>query len=140
MVKMKRQIRRKVFETNSSSVHTLTICSKKEYEAWKRGELLYDRYSEELVSPVGLTDDQKKDAAEEYESTKDDFKKDWGELNSSAKEQWYKKYAIDHDIMDEDLQTYDDYENDYELESYSEQYTTESGDNIVVFGRYGRDG
>ena len=63
-----------------------------------------------------------------------------GELNSSAKEQWYKKYAIDHDIMDEDLQTYDDYENDYDLESYSEQYTTESGDNIVVFGRYGRDG
>ena len=137
---MKRQIRCGVFETNSSSVHTLTVCSKKEYEAWKRGELLYDRWNETLVPPIKLTDDQKNDAAKEYETTKDDFKKNWNELNSSAKEQWYKKYAIDHDIMDEDLQTYDDYENDYDLESYSEQYTTESGDNIVVFGRYGRDG
>lgn len=28
------QIRFNVFETNSSSVHTLTVCTKEQYEAW----------------------------------------------------------------------------------------------------------
>lgn len=36
---MKRQIRRGVFETNSSSVHTLTIVSKEDFERFKKGEL-----------------------------------------------------------------------------------------------------
>lgn len=32
---MKKQIRRGVFETNSSSCHSLTMCSEKEYEKWE---------------------------------------------------------------------------------------------------------
>ena len=36
---MLRKIRRGVFETNSSSVHTLTIVSKEEFEKFKSGEL-----------------------------------------------------------------------------------------------------
>lgn len=36
---MLRQIRRGVFETNSSSVHSLTITSKEEFERFKKGEL-----------------------------------------------------------------------------------------------------
>lgn len=43
-----RQIRRGVFETNSSSTHTLTITMKKDYEKWKAGELVWDRYNEIL--------------------------------------------------------------------------------------------
>ena len=38
---MKRQIRKGVFETNSSSTHSLTMCSNKEYEKWKSGKTLY---------------------------------------------------------------------------------------------------
>ena len=38
---MKRQIRRGVFETNSSSTHSITMCSNKEYEKWENGEVLY---------------------------------------------------------------------------------------------------
>ncbi len=34
---MKRQIRRGVFETNSSSTHSLTMCSKKEYDEFEKG-------------------------------------------------------------------------------------------------------
>ena len=45
-----RQIRYGVFETNSSSVHTLTVCSTEEYEGWENGELVYDIHKEELVS------------------------------------------------------------------------------------------
>ena len=39
---MKINIRNNVFETNSSSVHTLCICTEKEYEKFKNGERLYD--------------------------------------------------------------------------------------------------
>ena len=44
---MKRQIRCGVFETNSSSTHSLTMCSEEEFEAWKRGEVLFQAYGKE---------------------------------------------------------------------------------------------
>lgn len=47
--KMKIQIRRNVFETNSSSVHSLTMCNSSDYEKWKNGELAFDRWNDELV-------------------------------------------------------------------------------------------
>lgn len=46
---MKRQIRRGTFETNSSSVHSITMCSETDYDKWVNGELLYDRWSDDLV-------------------------------------------------------------------------------------------
>lgn len=39
---MKTNIRNNVFETNSSSVHTLCICTEDEYKKFKNGEWLYD--------------------------------------------------------------------------------------------------
>lgn len=47
---MKRTIRYGVFETNSSSTHSLCICTEDEYERWKNGELLFDSYREEFTS------------------------------------------------------------------------------------------
>lgn len=44
---MKRQIRRGVFETNSSSTHSLTMCSEEEFEQWKNGEQMSHDYSVE---------------------------------------------------------------------------------------------
>ena len=46
---MKRQIRRGVFETNSSSVHSITMCSSDEYDKWTKGEFVYDIYKEKLI-------------------------------------------------------------------------------------------
>lgn len=58
---MKRQIRRGVFETNSSSTHSLTMCSEEEFEAWKRGEVLFQEWgSEYFVSVNKLSDYDKK--------------------------------------------------------------------------------
>lgn len=64
---MKIQIRQGVFETNSSSVHSLTICSKSEYELWKKGALLYDRWNDKLVLK---TNDMNSD---EYHQTYEQF-------------------------------------------------------------------
>lgn len=43
------QVRRGVFETNSSSTHSITICTKEDFERFQRGELMYDSYGDELV-------------------------------------------------------------------------------------------
>ena len=68
---MKKQIRRGVFETNSSSTHSLTMCSEEEFEQWKKGEVLFDAWgSKKFVKPSNLSDDDKKYAAKDYENQK----------------------------------------------------------------------
>ena len=59
---MKRQIRKGVFETNSSMTHALTICTEEEYDKWKNGELLMDNWDEKLVPADEVPDD-----ADEYD-------------------------------------------------------------------------
>ena len=60
---MKRQIRRGVFETNSSSVHSMTMCMKSEYDKWVDGELVFDRWNDELVP---ITDEVRKEMNKKY--------------------------------------------------------------------------
>ena len=44
-----KQIRRNVFETNSSSAHSITMCMKSEFDKWVAGELVWDRWGDELI-------------------------------------------------------------------------------------------
>lgn len=46
---MKNVIRYGVFETNSSSSHSLCVCTKEEYEKFKKGDLVLDTYESELI-------------------------------------------------------------------------------------------
>ena len=59
---MKRQIRRGVFETNSSSVHSLTMCMESDFDKWVAGELVWSRWGDELVP---ITDEIKKSMEED---------------------------------------------------------------------------
>lgn len=52
---MRRQIRNGVFETNSSSVHTMTICTKKEFEGWENADLLYNTDTEKFITLAELS-------------------------------------------------------------------------------------
>lgn len=47
---MKEVIRRGIFETNSSSVHSLTMCSDDEYSKWRNGEMYYNRWEHKFVN------------------------------------------------------------------------------------------
>lgn len=135
---MKRQVRRGVFETNSSSTHSLTMCSEEEFEAWKRGEVLFQEYGKEnFISATKLNEHDKKMAQEDYEENKDDFQKDWNDLSEDAKQKYYTKYAKENDIIDEYAKTYDQYMNDGDLETFVQRYTSKNGDKIVAFGEYG---
>ena len=136
-----RQIRRGVFETNSSSTHSLTICSEEEFEAWRNGKLLFDEWgSEEFVPAYELNDSIKQMAVEEYEKNKTEYSKDWEDLTEDAKDNYCKKYAKRHYCTKDNAKTYNDYMYDYDLETFEEHYTTKSGDKIVIFGKYGYDG
>ena len=59
---MKRQIRRGVFETNSSSVHSLTMCMESDFNKWVAGELVWSRWEDVLVP---ITDEIKKSMEED---------------------------------------------------------------------------
>lgn len=136
---MKRQVRQGVFETNSSSTHSLTICTEDEYNKWKKGELLFDYWDEEFVNSAdtSLTDDEKESVKEDYNKRKQKYWKDWEDLSEKEKEELYaeelkEKYS--------EAMTYDEWLDDSCLETYVHNYTTPNGEKIVAFGRYGYDG
>lgn len=137
---MKRQVRRGVFETNSSSTHSLTMCSENEFESWKNGEVLFDRYKDEFVTAKPLSDSEKEEAKSDYEDRKETFWKSWDSLTDEEKDKWYSKYAQENDLRDEDCQTYEEWEDDSYLETFVDTYTTKSGERVVAFGKYGYDG
>lgn len=117
-------IRRGVFETNSSSTHSITMCSKEDYDKWENGEVLLD---------------------EGYKATKQFITRE--EAIQKLKDS---KYYTDYDFDDEEsvnealgeseLYTSERYfESDY-LETFENTYTTKTGEVIVAFGKYGYDG
>lgn len=109
-----KQIRNQVFETNSSSTHSITICTEDEYEMWKRGEVYWCRWYETFVSK---------------EDVEEGFNKNKGRYDD------FNDY-----LYEEGLYTFDRYNNDMEMETYEEHYQTKSGDKIIAFGYYGYDG
>ena len=52
-------MRRGVFETNSSSTHSLTICTEEEFEKWQNGELLFDRWNDCFIEERPLSDQKR---------------------------------------------------------------------------------
>ena len=118
---MKEQIRESVFETNSSSTHSICICAKSQYDAWKNGEFYYNVWDDEFATKAFVDTKVKEGGfdADEPFSDEGEFRRD--ELG------WFSA----DEFFDWDYQT---------QETYTEYYTSPSGDEIVVFGSYGYDG
>ena len=115
-------IRRSVFETNSSSVHSLTVCTENEYEKFKNGNMLLKTNDEKLYG--------KKEAVE---ISKSDFEEDKKEhyYGISDDDTWNEEY------MKKRFVSYDTYVNDMEYETFAHNYTTPNGEKIIAFGYYG---
>lgn len=47
-------IRRNVFETNSSSTHSICICTDEEYTAWKNNNIFWNKYEKAFISKEDL--------------------------------------------------------------------------------------
>ena len=125
------KIRYGVFETNSSSIHTLSIAQNDEIDKLKREELLvnlgwnrkdylitYENALHELI-----------DTLQEY-GHNDEIEI----INSGDKEEIY-RLMYEYDIAER----FDRYLEEEYLEPYEEEFITKSGDIVLVFGRYGHD-
>lgn len=128
-------IRRNVFETNSSSTHSLTICSEDEYDKWVNGELwLNYRYNgSTFLTREEVLEIIKKDSETYSWITKEKYE----EVKNSTGSHF--DYLV-NDLTDGEIIGYQNYIYDDYLSRYSEKYTSKSGDKIVVFGKYGYDG
>lgn len=58
---MKRQIRMGVWETNSSLCHSLTMCTKEQFEKWKNGEIWWNRWNEDFTPVEEDIDEDEKE-------------------------------------------------------------------------------
>lgn len=68
-------IRRNVFETNSSSTHSICICTEEDYKKWEDGEKLWAYYSDTLVDVDKVPEEDRN--TDEYRSY--DYESDYRE-------------------------------------------------------------
>lgn len=152
-------IRNKVFETNSSSTHCITLVDLDDFEKLEKCEMLindgalvpakevYDEIMSDLV-------DLEKNMTENYRKTyKDTLTYEnfikimqsfaYSDLSYSSREDCSED--IDSDIMavkaglNYDVTTYSCLGGEY-YETFEDRHTTKHGDTVVAFGYYGNGG
>lgn len=69
---MKVQIRHDLFETNSSSVHSLTIVPESEIDKWREGKLFYS-YDEDRLIPISEIENYDPDWISNFEDFGDEY-------------------------------------------------------------------
>lgn len=134
-------IRRNVFETNSSSTHSLIICSDKTYNDWKNEKIVYDRYDEEFVEAKQPTDLDFHKAEVMYMEDKSDYMKDWKDLTPEMQLAYLKENVMEENDPYQ-YRTYEDYRDEMDSmeESFERTWKTEHGDIVHVLGYMGYDG
>ena len=139
-------IRIKTFETNSSSTHSINICTLEEWDAWKEGKLLYNPYELEFIDNYLLSEDAKNAKLKEYyeQQVKKDYYKDFQDLTPDEKRKLMSQavsggFIFTDPSENDDYYTYTAYweRRKDDLEGYTEFYTSKHGDKIVIFGEYG---
>ena len=141
-----------MFETNSSSTHTLTICSKDDYDKWKRDEVFWlDNDWHKLDTDKNfVTPEELEELAEKYNEEQqkridsgDKFAKvlDMDKVLNERRDYSYYDSYLDTERSSLEAYTMDDwYARNVDLETYSRSFTSPSGDEMVAFGAFGYDG
>lgn len=112
---MTTQIRIGVFETNSSSTHSLVVCTREEYDKWNSGELYY------LEDTWGLPDTLK----QEFENR--------GFITEEE------KILLEQNNIDEySIKSFGEWGHAYEQGTTT--YKTKSGEELVIRSYFGYDG
>ena len=124
------QIRRNVFETNSSSTHSITMCMKSDYDLWIKDKVWFvDRYDAEFLPWNELieyiTKKQYVDI-DDIETIKRDYAEGYIE-------------RVEDMLADYDIYTYSSWRDKKkpELERFTDEFTTPNGETIMSFGYYG---
>lgn len=125
---MKKIIRNGVFESNSSSTHSLTMCMKSDYEQWCRGELLLAEDAWGFSPKIEKKFVTKEEAIHLLQTSYKYLPEDMD---------WDNEEMV-NEVMREAGFRDSEYENEY-LEEYYGEFTTPNGETIVAFGEYGSD-
>lgn len=131
---MRKQIRRNVFETNSSSTHSLTMCLKSDYNRWSNGEVL-------LFTGSGWSYPKDNKPQRDHFYTKEEaiaFEKS-SRYAPSEDFDWSDEDAVMEMLHDNewyDSEYYWDYYTS-EYETFEDSLTTPNGDKVIAFGYYG---
>jgi hypothetical protein len=158
---MKIQIRQGVFETNSSSVHSLSIVKTTEYKDFLAGKIWV---KENFSSDENECDLLPEDEAIEFNINhlKNDLNLDDEEFITAYRklknfwEAFSSKYAEDNGSVYDDWETFEDeydlrstydYYNNWDdfwekhetVEDFSRDFVTENGEKYTAWGYYGND-
>ena len=126
-----KQTRYGVFETNSSSTHSITMCMKDDYDKWANGEVYlneggwcsYSKYKDKQFVT-------KEEAIDIVVNNTYHHDADLTTMNNDELEEYFR---------DNEIYTCDSYGNEY-LENFEAEFTTPNGETVVSFGQYGYDG
>lgn len=142
-----KQIRKNVFETNSSSTHTLAICTEDEYKDWQNGKLLFNKWRETFIkNTIKITKQDREEAERCYNQYKGKYYKDWFELTDEEREEYTYNHIAQQRrqektlSFEEDGLTYQEFMqncNNDGLETETSHYTSPSGDKLVITCAYG---
>lgn len=128
------KIRYGVFETNSSSVHSLVMCSENEYNDFIHDKLLYSCWKHEFIT--------KKEALDKlFDRLKDNlsFQYKFGEVSRKDLDNILLN-ELQYYLADEcGIYTSDYYFNELEFETFEQKYIASNGEVIYAFGYYGHD-
>lgn len=124
-----RTIRIGTFETNSSSTHSITMCMESDYEKWKKGEMYWNRWNDELVP--------KEEVEKEMAELRKEFITDNPGFDENS-EEWQEKFE-EYINSDKIYYTYEEfYSYEYmEYETYKSEFITPNGEKVISFGYYG---
>ena len=118
------QVRNGVFETNSSSTHSIAICTKNEFDAWRGGEIYinegwWSSSNSQYKNKRFLTENEARALI----------------MSSSFYRPMEDDESLDHYFREFEIYSYEDWGSEYE--SDVTRYTTPGGEEIVAVCYYG---
>lgn len=120
------KVRSGVFETNSSSTHTITMCSDDTYNKWMQNKLYFDLDNEVLVDEETMfkeiADVYGQDAVDELKAFRVESEENF--LGGIAEYSYYTRSSLI---------------NSHTYEHFHDKFVTPGGEIVHSFGWYGSD-
>lgn len=127
-------IRENVFETNSSSTHSMTIMEDHDYNRWiKETDACYDEDTKKIISIDQRKAMIKKDIIEHRQKYCPDRSLD--KITDEEIQDYFSDHFYDYPLTYAEYQDTCDSYLDYDIN----HYTTQSNDKIVILCKYGHD-
>lgn len=120
---MKLVYRNGMFETNSSSTHSMIIGMEDDFKKWEAGKLFYDRHTGSFCT--------KEEAIEYLKNCKWYKDNDFDNMSEEDLMEW---------LQDANFVSYDEFSDNEYLETDYNTFTTPKGETICMVCKYGYDG